>query len=243
MKKVIIAPGGCGKVLTSYDVASLIEISIRKVYPEVFIKKFMMADGGPGTIEAIVKAKGGKIFYEQVTGPLGEPVKGKFAILNDKEVGVVEVTKVSSLPQVQANKSPMYTTSYGTGELILTAIQQGCKTIYVGIGGAAINDGGTGMLQALGVRLLNANNEQIPLGAIGLKQLKTIDVSNVATNVKNTKFICLTDVNDVANEIVENQLGNAIKKDLNIGASGIAAGLMRVFNMQFVPGAQVIIDF
>lgn len=221
MKKVIIASSGLMELFTSYDVASLMELGINQFYSnsQIAIKKFMITDGDSGTAEALVKAKGGKFFHEQVVGPLGEPVKGRYAILNDGDTGVVEVSSASGLNLIKDYRNPMYTTSYGTGELISYAIQQGCKKIYVGLGGSATNDAGVGMLQALGVRFLNAKGEQIPKGAIGLKQLAIIDVSRVSRQLSNVSFIGLCDVNNTLCGIKGTSFSFAVYKGASFKAA------------------------
>ncbi|MBS3970035.1 MAG: glycerate kinase [Clostridia bacterium] len=221
MKKIVIASSGLMDLFTSYDVASLIELGIKQHHAYASIRKFIITDGGFGTTEALVKAGGGMLYHEQVTGPLGEPVRGSYALLNDGETGVVEVASASGMSLIKDYRNPMYTTSYGTGELISAAVQQGCKKIYVGLGGSATNDAGAGMLQALGVRLLNARGEQIPKGAIGLKQLAAIDVSKVSRQINNVSFIGLCDVNNALCGITGTSFSFAIYKGASLEAAKV----------------------
>jgi len=193
--KIIIAPDSFKESLTAREVAEAIEKGCRRVFPEAKLVKIPMADGGEGTVHSLVEATAGEIKEALVSGPLGEKVRAGFGILGDGNTAVIEMAAASGLPLVPLEKrDPMITTTYGTGELIGKALDEGCKTIIVGIGGSATVDGGAGMAQALGVRLLDASGEEIPFGGGGLKKLARIDISRLDPRLKGVKVLVASDV-------------------------------------------------
>ena len=137
-----------------------------------------MADGGEGTVESLVSLTDGEIITVKVKDPLMRDVKGFYGLLGDKKTAVIEMAAASGLPLLNENeKNPLITSTFGTGQLIVDALDKGCKNFIIGIGGSATNDGGTGMLKALGVKFLNKNNKEIKDGAIELNHLHAIDMS------------------------------------------------------------------
>lgn len=177
--KILIAPDSFKGSMTSIEASETIFNIITTTYPEAIIKKLPLSDGGEGLVECLVKATGGKKLTEKVTGPLGDPVNASWGILGDTETAVIEMASASGLLLLPENKrDPRYTTTYGTGELIKAALDEGCAKIILGLGGSATNDGGSGMVQALGAKLLNQNGQPIPYGGIGLKELDRIDINN-----------------------------------------------------------------
>ena len=157
--------------------------------------KIPMADGGEGTVDSMVKATGGRIKEVAVSGPLGGKVNAKFGILGDGTTVIIEMAAASGLALVPLNKrNPLITTTYGTGELISKVLDEGCKTIIIGIGGSATVDGGAGMAQALGVKLLNVSGGAIPPGGGGLKELSRIDTSGLDLRLKQVKVLVASDV-------------------------------------------------
>ena len=194
---ILIAPDSFKGSLSAQEFCDISEKSILKVYPNANIKKIPMADGGEGTVESLVFNTGGKILYQDVTGPLGNKVTAAFGILGDGSTAVVEMANASGLPLVPKEKrNPMYTTTYGTGELIKTALDQGCTRLIMGIGGSATNDGGAGMLQALGFKLLNAKGESIPFGAKGLLELESIEMSEKDPRLDEVEIRVACDVDN-----------------------------------------------
>ncbi|MHB1314961.1 MAG: glycerate kinase family protein [Christensenellales bacterium] len=156
-----------------------------------------MADGGEGTCEALTMATGGHLVPCRVTGPLGEPVDAFYGILGDGKTAVVEMAAASGLPLVPVQKrNPLYTTTYGTGELVLAALQAGCKKLIIGIGGSATNDGGLGFAQALGVRFYDENERPLGFGGKELLRLKRIDVSNLSPLLQGVPIQIACDVNN-----------------------------------------------
>jgi len=195
--KIVIAPDSFKGNLSALEVAKLIEKGIRRVYPKVRIVKVPMADGGEGTVRSLVDATKGRIIRKEVTGPVGKKVKASYGILGDKETAIIEMASASGLPLVPKNKrNPLLTTTYGTGELIKAALDRGCRKIIVGIGGSATVDGGAGMAQALGARLLDKKGREIGFGGGALGNLEEIDVSKLDKRIKKTKVLVASDVDN-----------------------------------------------
>jgi glycerate kinase len=195
--KIIIAPNAFKETLSAVEVADCIEQGIRKIWPETAIEKFPLADGGDGTVDALVSAMGGRIIARKVTGPLGKKVRAEIGLLGDEMTAVVEMASASGLRLVPLEKrNPLRTTTYGTGELIKACLDRGAKKIIVGVGGSATVDGGAGMATALGAKLLDKFGKPIELGGEGLKNLFRIDCSQLDSRIKHTKFIVAADVDN-----------------------------------------------
>ena len=154
-----------------------------------------MADGGEGTARALVDATGGSMRAVPVHDPLGRPVEGHFGLLADGTTAVVETAEASGLALLEAKeRNPLIASSYGTGELMLAAVRSGAKRIIVGLGGSATNDAGAGLLQALGVRLLDKNGNDLAHGGAALANLTTIDISTMDPALKNVAITAACDV-------------------------------------------------
>ena len=154
-----------------------------------------MADGGEGTARALVDATGGSMRAVPVHDPLGRPVEGHFGLLADGTTAVVETAEASGLALLEAKeRNPLIASSYGTGELMLAAVRSGAKRIIVGLGGSATNDAGAGLLQALGVRLLDKNGNDLARGGAALANLTTIDISTMDPALKNVAITAACDV-------------------------------------------------
>lgn len=154
-----------------------------------------VADGGEGTMESLVSATGGKKVHVNVQGPLNTLVKAEYGLLGDGKTCVIEMASASGLclvPQDQTN--PLITTTYGTGQLIRTALDDGCRNFILAIGGSATNDGGIGMLQALGMRLLDSSGQSVGFGGAELDRIKVIDDSQWDKRVAEATFIIASDV-------------------------------------------------
>ncbi len=193
--KIIIAPDSFKESMTALEAATAIENGLKKVMPEATYVKMPMADGGEGTVQSLVDATGGTIIEKTVTGPLGQPVRAFFGILGDGKTAVIEMAAAAGLHLIEKSKrNPLVTTTFGVGELILAAIESGVKRVILGLGGSATNDGGAGMAQALGAKLLNAKGEQIGFGGGALSELVKIDLQSVHPRVKTTAFIAACDV-------------------------------------------------
>ena len=195
--KIIIAPDSYKESLTAMEVATAIEAGFRQVMPTAEYIKLPMADGGEGTVQSLVDASNGSIIEHQVTGPLGEQVPAFFGIMGDDKTAVIEMAAASGLHLVSPNlRNPMLTTSYGTGELILAALDHGVDHIIVGIGGSATNDGGIGMAQALGIQLLDNKGQALGFGGQALAQLATIDISHIDPRLAHIKLEVACDVDN-----------------------------------------------
>ncbi|HFI5310170.1 glycerate kinase [Serratia liquefaciens] len=197
LKKVVIAPDSFKESLSALEVAEAIERGFRQIFPQVQYVKLPMADGGEGTVDSMVAATGGEIVTVAVTGPLGQPVQAFYGLLGEGETAVIEMAAASGLHLApKAQRDPRMTTSYGTGELIKAALDRGVKTIILGIGGSATNDGGAGMMQALGARLLDDNRQALPPGGAALAQLAYIDLSGVDPRLQQVSITAACDVDN-----------------------------------------------
>ncbi|WP_407331430.1 glycerate kinase [Enterovibrio sp. 27052020O] len=195
--KIVIAPDSYKESLSAMDVATAIECGFRRVMEDVEIVKLPMADGGEGTVQSLVDATGGHIVDVSVTDPLGLPVDGFFGLLGTGETAVIEMAAASGLHLVpSAQRNPLQTTSYGTGELIKAALDHGAKHLIVGIGGSATNDGGAGMAQALGVKLLDKDGNAIGYGGGSLASLHSIDMTDIDPRLASIKLEVACDVDN-----------------------------------------------
>jgi len=168
---------------------------IRRVVPDAETILLPMADGGEGTVEALTYSTRGRIITTEVTGPLGEKVTAKWGILGDKVSAVVEMASASGITLVPVERlNPLVATTYGTGELIRAALQAGCRRLIIGIGGSATNDGGAGMAQALGARLLDEEGRELPWGGAALAKLSRIDVSGLDCRLAECEVTVASDV-------------------------------------------------
>ena len=197
--KIVIAPDSFKENLTSMQVAACIEKGIKKVLPKARCIKIPMADGGEGTVQSLVDATGGKILKKKVIGPMGKKVTARYGMLGDGLTAVIEMAEASGLPLVPRNqRNPLKASTYGTGELIIDALDKGATKIIIGLGGSATVDGGAGMAQAIGVRFLAKNGKLIKSRASGgtLPDIHNIDVGKIDPRIKKTKFIIASDVNN-----------------------------------------------
>ncbi len=195
--KIVIAPDSFKGSLTALQVAEAIETGLRRVFPDATIEKIPMADGGEGTVQSLVDATDGEILTAQVLDPLGNPIDAQYGVLGDGVTAVIEMAAASGLTLVPPDKrDPRITTTYGTGELIRAALAHGCRKLIIGIGGSATNDGGAGMAQALGAKLLTASGEQIGPGGGSLATLSSINLSELDPRIAETETVVACDVNN-----------------------------------------------
>lgn len=206
--KIVIAPDSYKESLSAFEVASAIEAGFREIYPDAEYIKLPVADGGEGTVEAMVAATQGRVVEVAVTGPLGESVQGFYGISGDECCAFIEMAAASGLELLPpAARNPLKTTSWGTGELIRHALDLGVTRMIIGIGGSATNDGGAGMAQALGAQLLTADGQPIAPGGAGLSTLATIDISGLDPRLAQ----CRIDVAcDVTNPLVGDEGASAV---------------------------------
>lgn len=192
--KIVIASDSFKGSLTSAEVAQAATRGIKANYPDCEVVAVHVADGGEGTVEAIVEALGGEIITANVSDPLGRPIDARYGMVGDK--AIIEVAAASGLTLLRPDeRNPWLTSTYGTGELIMDAIQRGCRQFLIGIGGSATNDAGTGMLQAMGFRFYDSQNQEIEHCCGGTMHLiARIDDSEVAESVHQSQFTVACDV-------------------------------------------------
>ena len=193
--KVVVAIDSFKGSLSSLEAGNAIGEGIRKAVPNAEVCVRPLADGGEGTVEALALGMGGKLEYVEVTGPLGKKVNCAYGILEESKTAIMEMSGAAGITLVSdQERNPMNTTTYGVGEVIRDAIAKGCRHFIMGIGGSATNDGGIGMLQALGVGMLDKDGNQVPFGAKGLEVLEAITDDNVIPELKECSFRVACDV-------------------------------------------------
>lgn len=254
MTKYVVAPDSFKESMTAKEVCDAMEKGIKKADSAAEVIKVPMADGGEGTVDSLVDATNGQRVIVEVTGPLGNKISAYYGILGNGTTAVIEMAKASGLEIVEKKKrNPMITTTFGTGELIRHALDHNVKEIIIGLGGSSTNDGGSGMAQALGAKLLDQNNNQISFGGGNLDKLDKIDISDLDSRLQDVKIILASDVTnpligkDGASRVfgpqkgatpemvekLENNLqhyAKIIKRDLNkdvasVSGAGAAGGL------------------
>lgn len=195
---VVVAIDSMKGSLTSLEAGFAIKDGIHRVNPDAEVVIRPLADGGEGTVEALVKGMNGSPQSVVVTGPLGEPVKCEYGIINHSHTAIIEMSGAAGITLVPDHlRNPLNTTTYGVGEVIKDAISKGCRRFIVGIGGSATNDGGIGMLQALGYDFLDADGKQVPYGAKGLEILDKISDEHVIPELAECEFHIACDVTNV----------------------------------------------
>ncbi len=195
--KIIIAPDSFKESLSSLEVATAIEAGFREILPDAEYIKLPIADGGEGTVEALVAATQGRIVKVEATGPLGDKVKAFYGVCGDNQTAVIEMAAASGLALVPFDKrNPLVTTSYGTGELIRAALDEGYRNFVIGIGGSATNDAGVGMLQALGVRFYDEAGKDIGFGGGSLVEIERIDATAIDERILESQIKVACDVNN-----------------------------------------------
>ncbi|MDP4549634.1 glycerate kinase [Alkalihalobacillus macyae] len=193
--KIVIAPDSFKESLTAKEVCSAVQAGFQKVLPHATFTHLPIGDGGEGTVQSVVDATDGEMISLTVKGPLGEDVKAFYGLTGDGKTAVIEMAAASGLHLVPRNKrNPLVTTSFGTGELILNALDQGVERIVLGLGGSATNDGGAGMAQALGVKLLDRSGNALSQGGKPLSELASIDASELDDRLTNVKIEAACDV-------------------------------------------------
>ena len=197
--KVVVAIDSFKGSLSSMEAGQAIEEGVKCVYQNAEVVVRPLADGGEGTVEALVEGMGGIFVIKEVTGPLGEKVEATYGIIELKDdlskTAIIEMSAAAGITLVpEDSRNPMNTTTFGVGELILDAIERGCRHFIVGIGGSATNDGGVGMLQALGYDFVTREGKTISYGGNGLRELASIKETNVHPTLKECTFKVACDV-------------------------------------------------
>lgn len=195
--RIIAAPDSFKGSLSSADVADAMEQGILSVFPDAQVIKVPIADGGEGTTDSLIKATQGRFMKKSVRGPLGEIIEAQWGILGDEKTAVLEMAAASGLTLVAwEDRNPLLSTTYGTGQLIQAALDQGIRRLIIGIGGSATNDGGAGMAQALGVKFLDSAGKELAGGGAALRSLEKIDLSDLDHRLKETTIIVACDVDN-----------------------------------------------
>ena len=196
--KVVIAIDSYKGCASSQELSGWIEEGIRNVYAEAEVQACSIADGGEGMLYALMHNSDGKIITCKVHDPLMRVIEAQYGILRDGMTAVIEMAQASGLPLVpKAQRNPLKTTTYGVGELIKDALERGCRTFIVGIGGSATNDAGLGMLQALGYRFLDKHGDVLGYGGEILESIASVDVSDVEPLLEQCEFSVACDVDNV----------------------------------------------
>ena len=200
MKKdlvIVLAPDSFKESMTAKEVCVAMERGIKKVNSNIQCIHVPMADGGEGTMQSLVDATGGEVYSLEVVGPLGNKVKAEYGILGNGEIGVLEMASASGIHLVSLEeRNPLITTTYGTGELIKACLDRGVKKLLIGIGGSATNDGGVGVIQALGGRLLDKEGNELGFGGGELEKLDRIDLTNFDRRLKDVVIEVACDVSN-----------------------------------------------
>ena len=195
--RVIVAPDSFKGSVSALGVAEAMERGIRAVFPGADVLKVPIADGGEGTVEALVAATAGRMLHADVRGPLGEPVRAHWGISGDGSTAFIEMASASGLPLVPKDRrDPRITSTFGTGELMKAALDAGLRKLVIGIGGSATNDGGTGMARALGIRFLDAEGQGLPEGGAALARLARIDLSGLDPRLAQASVLVACDVDN-----------------------------------------------
>lgn len=194
---IVIAPDSFKDSLSAQGVAQAIASGLREVWPDARLVECPMADGGEGTIEALLAACGGQWMSNQVSGPLGEPAQAQWGWLADSRTAIIEMAMASGLQMLTLEqRDARVTTTFGTGQLIAAALDAGAQRIILAIGGSATNDAGTGMLSALGARFLDAQGTPLPPGGLALSRVAQIDLAKLDSRLHNVQFEVAADVNN-----------------------------------------------
>ena len=193
--KIIIAPDSFKGSLSAKEVSQAIYQGLKPIFSNADYQLIPMADGGEGTMETIVTANKGKILTTTVRSPLDTPIKAKYGLLKEKNTAIIEMAEASGIQYIDdQTANPLTTTTFGTGQLIKVALDQGVKKIIIGLGGSATNDGGAGMAQALGVKLVDRFGQELPFGGGALSHLAYIDTSQLDPRLKEIQIILASDV-------------------------------------------------
>lgn len=196
--KAIIGMDSFKGSLSSVDANQAVVIGIKQVFPDAVVKSFAMADGGEGTVETLVDGMNGSLVEVSVTGPLGTPIKASYGLIEDEDLAIVEVASACGLTLLSEDKlNPLVTTTFGVGELINHAFKAGARKFIIGLGGSSTNDGGAGMLQAMGYEFLDGAGKEIEFGGGALSSVHSINQTAESEKFKDCEFRVACDVSNV----------------------------------------------
>lgn len=195
--RILVAPDSFKGSVSALGVALAMARGIHTVFPEAEVVQVPIADGGEGTVEALVAATGGRLLHTEVRGPLGEPVRAQWGVSGDGSTAYIEMAAASGLPLVpEDRRDPRITSTFGTGELLKAALDAGLRKVVIGIGGSATNDGGSGLARALGVRFLDGAGAELPEGGSALARLERIDLTGLDARLGATTLLVACDVDN-----------------------------------------------
>lgn len=196
-RKIVVAPDSFKGSLSAREVADCCRDAIRRAMPSAETVCVPLADGGEGTVDAVCGQMGGEMAECSVHGPLGRSVKARYAITGDGSTAVMEMAQASGLTLIEASeRNPLLTSTCGVGEMIVDALDRGCRKIYMGLGGSATCDGGAGMLSALGCRLIDAEGNELQGRGIDMERVCRIDMSGIDKRIAETEFVAACDVDN-----------------------------------------------
>ena len=195
--KILVAPQEFKGSISALSVAEAAETGVMRVFPEAEVVLCPVADGGDGTLETLVEVSGGEVRTCSVQNPIGETITAQWGAMGDGVTAVIEMARTSGLALLSLDeRDPLNSSTFGLGQAILEALNQGFRKFIVGIGGSATNDAGAGMAQALGATLLNAEGKSIPFGGAALADLRSIEISKMDTRIENSQFMVACDVSN-----------------------------------------------
>ena len=246
--KIVVAPDSFKECLSAKEVAENIAIGIKKVLPGSLIHEIPISDGGEGVLDTLLNGVGGKRISVLVMDPLMRTIEAQYGILKDKKTAVIEMAKASGLELLKEyEKNPLHTSTFGTGQMIKDALNRGCDKFIIGIGGSATNDGGAGMVRALGAKFMDDEGDDIPEGGGSLNQLNTIDLTYFDKRIQSCEVVVACDVSNPltgpngASMVYGEQKGGS-KKDLQILDTNLAhyahcIEIMLGIDIDQIPGA------
>ena len=195
--KIVISPDSFKESMTALEAATAIKKGLEKIWLDAEYVLIPMADGGEGTVQSLVDCTNGFLLTETVSDPLGQPIKAHYGVSGDGQTAFIEMAQASGLELVpSAQRNPYHTSTFGTGELIIAALNKGIRRLLIGIGGSATNDAGAGMLMAVGARLLDAQNQPIAQGGLALEKLEHIDITDLDPRLAACEIIVACDVDN-----------------------------------------------
>lgn len=193
--KVVAAIDSLKGSLSSMEAGFAVKAGILKAHPDAEVIVKPLADGGEGTTDALIEGMGGERILLTVTGPLGNQVQAYYGYLKETNTAIIEMAAAAGITLIsKTERNPREATTFGVGEMILDALKRGCRNFIIGIGGSATNDGGIGMLQALGFSFLDKHNKEVERGAKVLNRIQSISVENVCPELKECHFQIACDV-------------------------------------------------
>jgi glycerate kinase len=196
--KIILAPDSFKGSLSAREAVTAMETGIRRVSPKIKVTGMPLSDGGEGLVKALAEAAGGNIRRKKVIGPLGDPIMATYGLIDGGKTGVIETAAAAGLALLApAGRDPLLATTFGVGELVASAIDDGCVTIILGAGGSATVDGGLGMLQALGVKFMDKQGKPVGRGGRELINIQSINIDGLARCIGRVRFIVAADVTNI----------------------------------------------